>query len=91
MSVSCKAAATPSSLLGPAVANFLIRAWEVADPAGHFGESDIITVATGNPDAIPAGTPGSLGAVSFQLVPEPSVFALGALGAGALLLLRRRR
>jgi hypothetical protein len=75
-----------------AEANFQIRVWEVAD-ANHIGESAIVSVVTGNPNAIPPGTPGSLGPLSVQMriVPEPSVIALGALGAGALLLLRRRK
>jgi hypothetical protein len=81
-----------------ATANFQIRAWEVAsgatfDEATHRGISDIVSVATGNPTVTPPGVPGSLGALSVQMaiVPEPSVIALGALGAGALLLLRRRK
>jgi len=84
-----------------AVANFQIRVWEVAtganfDAATHRGKSIIVTGATGNPTAVPPGTPlnlvaAGLTAFQMQIVPEPSVFALGALGAGALLLLRRRK
>jgi len=56
------------------------------------GWSTIFTV----PFQLGAGTLGSpnlIGLESFQLfvVPEPSVIALGALGAGCLLLLRRRK
>jgi hypothetical protein len=73
--------------------NFQVRVWEVADP-NHTGMSDIVVVTTGNPNGMPTPTlPASLGLTSFQMVvvPEPSVIALGALGAGALLLLRRRK
>jgi len=56
------------------------------------GFSTIFTV----PFQLGAGTglsPNLIGLESFQLfvVPEPSVIALGALGAGCLLLLRRRK
>jgi hypothetical protein len=35
--------------------------------------------------------PNLQGLESFSLVPEPSIFALGALGLGALLLIRRKK
>jgi hypothetical protein len=50
--------------------------------------------ATGNPNAVPPGLPVSVSALvpGFAVnVPEPSVIALGLIGAGALLLLRRRK
>jgi hypothetical protein len=84
-----------------AAAAFQIRVWEVAtgadyDSATHRGASNIVEGNTGNPEAIPPGTPLNLvaaGLTGFQMeiLPEPSVIALGALGAGALLLLRRRK
>jgi hypothetical protein len=80
-----------------------VRAWDNqggtisswAD-ASIRGESSIINVTLGG-----AGTPpstaadlsgyGTTGLTAFQLVPEPSTFALGALGIGALLMVRRRK
>lgn len=50
--------------------------------------------ATGNPNASPPGTPVPLSDLipGFSVnVPEPSVIALGLIGAGALLVLRRRK
>lgn len=59
------------------------------------GESNKFLVTTGNPNATPPGTATRLdtsGLLGFTVVvPEPSVIALGLLGAGALLLLRRRK
>jgi hypothetical protein len=74
-----------------------ISSWQqVLDPANGGvarGWSTVFTV----PFQLGAGTttpPNLIGLESFQLftvVPEPSVIALGALGAGCLLLLRRRK
>lgn len=73
---------------------FQVRVWEVADP-NHVGRSAIFEVVTGDTTTVPPGTAANLvpPMVGFQMqiVPEPSVIALGALGAGALLLLRRRK
>ena len=57
------------------------------------GSSNIIEVKTGNPANVPPDAPGALtGLQGFAVnVPEPSVIALGVIGAGALLLLRRRK
>jgi hypothetical protein len=60
------------------------------------GESDIFTVkyALGGTASPPNVAPFLEGLQSFNVytaVPEPSVIALGALGAGCLLLLRRRK
>jgi hypothetical protein len=91
--------------------NFQVRGWTTAyansyesallaprpDGLNKAGKSGIVRVDTGDPTAVPPGTPGSLpnsGFTSFALtpvVPEPSAIALGILGAGALLLLRRRK
>jgi hypothetical protein len=62
---------------------------------GGWGESAVITVAaTGNPSATPPTTAANLvGLAGFAvapLVPEPTVAALGLLGAG-LLLIRRKK
>jgi hypothetical protein len=61
-----------------------------------IGTSNIIRVNTGNPLVVPPVPPGTLlsgGLKGFYVapVPEPSVIGLGALGIGALLLLRRRK
>ena len=102
---------TPNTTAPGVTAYFQIRIWETAYGADWAtaqttvlngrnaiaGSSDIIKVTTGNPGAIPPGTPGSLvtaGLKSFnviQIVPEPSVVGLGLLGAGALMFLRRRK
>ena len=93
-------------------AYFQIRIWETAYGAtfatavttvlnGRLaigGTSSIFKVATGDPGAIPPGTPGALtapgGLTAFnvdQIIPEPSIIGLGLLGAGSLLFLRRRK
>jgi hypothetical protein len=63
--------------------------------AFQSGYSSVLRVDTADPTTTPPGTPASLGMPSFgmspiPIVPEPSVIALGVLGAGALLMLRRR-
>jgi hypothetical protein len=67
----------------------------VAANMGGVGESAVITVAaTGNPAAVPPTTAANLvGLAGFSvtpLIPEPSIAALGLLGAG-LLLIRRKK
>jgi hypothetical protein len=72
-----------------------------ANPVGGrgalTGKSNIVRVDTGDPTTIPPGTAGNLVAAGLQrieltpIIPEPSVIGLGLLGAGALLLLRRRK
>jgi hypothetical protein len=73
--------------------------WDLALAAARSGQiaigySDLFTVPFALTDVASANTPASLqGLTSFQLfiVPEPSVIALGVLGAGCLFLLRRRK
>jgi hypothetical protein len=81
---------TPSS----GTFNFQVRVWEVADP-NHKGSSSIFAITTGNPNGTPATPPANIvpgfDGIQMSVVPEPSVIALGALGAGALLMLRRRK
>lgn len=88
----------------PDRATFQVRVWDsrggtiqtwdqvLADPGIARGYSTLFTV----PYSLTSGinTPPNLeGLTSFQLfiVPEPSVIALGVLGAGCLFLLRRRK
>lgn len=61
--------------------------------AFELGYSAVVRVDTSDPTTIPPGTPAQLGLTTFNLapVPEPSVIGLGLLGAGALLMLRRRK
>jgi len=71
-----------------------IATWDQAltTPGVKLGYSDLFTVPYALTSGI--GTPPNLeGLQSFQLfvVPEPSVIALGVLGAGCLFLLRRRK
>jgi hypothetical protein len=67
----------------------------VAANMGGVGESTVINIAaTGNPSAVPPTTAANLvGLTGFQVsavIPEPSIAALGLLGAG-LLLIRRKK
>jgi len=85
-----------------AVATLQVRAWtgtatsfEAAKAAGaSYGSSAIFQSAAlgGDPGtgAPPLTSPALVGLTSFSLVPEPSTIALGALGAAALLLRRRK-
>jgi len=72
-----------------------ILTWDQALTSGTaLGSSDLFTVPFSlGGTAVPPNPPVNLqGLQSFQLtVPEPSVIALGVLGAGCLFLLRRRK
>jgi len=70
--------------------------WDQAVAAGaNVGKSDIFTLKTKDetlatePKPDIGFAPGFAG--GFAIVPEPSAIALGLLGAGALLMLRRRK
>lgn len=72
-----------------------VNTWEaaVALGLGGTGESAPITVTTGGagtPPSLPATLNGLSGFEISQVIPEPSIAALGLLGAG-LLLVRRRK
>lgn len=81
---------------------FQIRAWEsiggstyeqaFASGSAYYGSSALFTSATGGAGSPPSATVNLAGiAPGFTMVPEPSTFALGALGIGALLMVRRRK
>jgi hypothetical protein len=97
----------PNVTVGVAAGNMVdvqLRAWELAYGATHeaaaaapqmggrgaiIGESSVITVTAGGGLTTPPAL--VVGAWTVNAVPEPSVIALGLVGAGALLLLRRRK
>jgi len=63
------------------------NSYEAALATGNnYGKSDPVTLAV---TVAPAPPSDMIGLKSFSLVPEPSTFALGILGAAALLLRRR--
>ena len=72
-----------------------LSAWATGNSAYLAGKSGIMRVDTGDPTTVPPGTPtpltGSLATFAVSPIPEPSVIGLGILGAGALLMLRRRK
>jgi len=72
-----------------------MRAWEASGGTSYeaalaagklYGKSDPVTLAV---TVAPAPPADMIGLQSFALIPEPSTFALGILGAAALLLRRR--
>ena len=95
---------TGSGTAGGATGRFQVWAWSTGfnsyaealasgDSSKYIGKSLSFDNATGNPSAQPPGTPAALtGLTSFSVapVPEPSTIILGLLGAGALLLRRRK-
>jgi len=85
---------------------FQVRAWETAFGADYatasrvvgalVGTSSILRVDTGDPTTQPPGAATTLisaGLRTFMVypVPEPTAIALGLLGLGSLLLLRRSK
>jgi hypothetical protein len=90
-----------------ATAAFQVRAWagsaltyEAAGAAASRGKTVVFANATGDPAPAsgPPVPPAAFGAgwntpllVSSVVIPEPSTYALAALGVGALLLFRRRK
>jgi len=88
-----------------ATANLVVRAWDSAfanyaaaagGPAGtQYGEQAFTSKALGgvNPAPPPPSFPSPDMApfTGFTMVPEPSTYALGVLGLGALAMMRRRK
>jgi len=95
----------PGVIGGTTDPKFIVRAWDnkggtitswlqvMQNPTIAHGESTIFTVNATLGLAPTITPPNMVGWESFQLyaVPEPSVIALGVLGAGCLFLLRRRK
>lgn len=91
-----------TGVAGGSQAQLRVRAWQSSfgsyDAAfaggGLVGESAAWTQNTGgggSPAGPPISTAAFLPSFGVAVVPEPSAIALGLLGAGALLLLRRRK
>jgi hypothetical protein len=87
-----------------AIGAFQVRAWagsaltyEAAGASASRGKTAVFANATGDPTSQPPGTPAALGSgwntplLVSSAIPEPSTYALAALGVGALLLFRRRK
>lgn len=71
-----------------------VKAWQGAagssfEAAAIKGEGNVFTVTTGGAGSPPSLPANLTGLTSFTLVPEPSIIALGLLGAAALMLRRR--
>jgi len=89
---------------GGASADYLIIGWSGTFPSldaaiaggAWIGESGVLTTPTGDPTTTPPGLPVNLKStftgvtLAPQVVPEPSIFALFALGAAMLVPLCRR-
>jgi hypothetical protein len=93
---------TVPTLVNGGIGQFMVRVWDTRGGATYdlarqntggfqFGNSGVFNVDTADAAAIPTPSPVNLNMPTFSLVPEPSVIGLGLLGAGALLLLRRRK
>jgi hypothetical protein len=84
--------AIPGAAGGTSV-QMVVAAWSGAatfEAASIKGVSSPFTVTLGGAGEPPSTPANLIGLTSFTLVPEPSVLALGALGAAALLLRRRK-
>jgi hypothetical protein len=76
-----------------AVAQVQVKAWKDAasfEAAAIKGESGVLSITTGGAGSPPTLPANLVGLTSFTLVPEPSMIALGLLGAAGLMLRRRK-
>jgi MYXO-CTERM domain-containing protein len=87
--------AVSTSFAGGTSVQVQVKAWEAAKgtsyeaakaAGGKYGSSELVSVKVATAPDLP---PDLVGLQSFSVVPEPSVMALGVLGAAALLLRRR--
>jgi hypothetical protein len=96
--------ATVPGAAGGTAASFQVRAWSgtftsyaaalaSGSSSTFIGKSAVFNVAALGGAGQPPSPPASLNMPGFTVapVPEPTAIVLGALGAGALLLLRRRK
>jgi hypothetical protein len=89
-----------------AVLDIKAQAWETAfgnsydavraSGGGHLGESSVVTIKSKDPgnslETVPTLTSApTWSGFALTPVPEPSTIALGLVGVGALLMLRRRK
>ena len=96
---------TGQSVAGPVLA-FQVRGWTtasgatyeaaLASGAGRAGKGPVFDLKTKNPSDATELNPNLWQATGYRgfgltIIPEPSVIGLGLLGAGALLMLRRRK
>jgi hypothetical protein len=94
--LSAVEATVPGFATGSSTAQYVVRVWQTGQTYATSpinGESAVFTTGSlggpvpNNPPALPPDA----NFASFTLVPEPSTYALGALGLGALAMMRRRK
>jgi hypothetical protein len=83
---------TVPGVAGGSNASILLRVFEGASTTGAgMGDFGPFTVAVQEAPATPLNLPLGTTAFTVSVIPEPTTLALGALGLGALLAIRRRK